>query len=396
MLWPDDLMVLVALLFAGRAAWTDLRPVLPHLLGRIPFERSRGGRIPNRVLLLGLLAGLSWHLGAWAWHGAGGEIHSATLLAGQSLSYAAQVALNAAASALLGFILWALGLWAAGDGKLFGLLSLLLPLASYSRNFFPVFPSFVLLFNTFIAVFAILVLELVLQLSARVTRGGRGYLAGMAGRGWRLLVEHRIRVLKLVLLFLAIFTLIRVLRHFAREALDLGFGPLNKTLVYVILFLLFKPITGLLRFRATLWASGVLLAGYLVWALALEPTGEAARGLVDVGAFTLSILAFRGIYDAYLKATDERRIPPALLRPGMLLSDESLRKFRERREFCRRWLDPLEPDGLTAAQVDAIQGWYQENDAGGLVGVARTIPFAPALFLGVILTVVQRGLLLVL
>ena len=394
--WLDDLMIPVALAIAGIAAWTDLRPMLPHLLGKVSYEKSPGGgRISNRVLLLGLGLGLAWHLFTWYWVGGGGDLYSANMMAGRAQSYWTHVAVNAGISFALGFLLWTLGLWAAGDGKLFGLLALLLPLAAYHNNYLTWFPSFVLFFNTFIAVFAILLLEFSTRLVLQAVRGGPGYLGQVRTKAWTALKENKLKVLNLLILFLAIFTTIRIMRHFLRVALDMGFGDINKTMVYVILFMIFKPVTGLLRYKATIWVAITIVVGYVIWAFGFDPTGEAKHHLLDIGALALSIIIFRFAYDAYLKATDERLIPASFLRAKMVLSDETVRKFKERKEFFRNRLHPLEPDGLLPAQLEAIHEWYEENDPGGTIGIARTIPFAPALFVGALITVVVRGLLLV-
>ncbi|MFH1529366.1 MAG: hypothetical protein ABIK09_01385 [Pseudomonadota bacterium] len=214
-------------------------------------------------------------------------------------------------------------------------------------------------------------------------------------KGVKALSENKVRVLKIIILFLAIFTTIRILRHFLRVALDMGLGDINKTMVYVILFMIFRPLTRLLEYKPTFWVALSIVAGYAGWAFLFDPTGEAKYHLVDIGTLSLSIIVFRYTYDAYLKATDERRIPVADLRPKMILSDDSVRKFKERTEFYQRWLKPLEPDGLRPNQVEAIQSWYGENDLDGTVGIARTLPFAPALFFGTLITIVVRGLLLV-
>jgi hypothetical protein len=394
--WIDDLMLPVALAIAGVTGWTDLKPMLPHLMGRVPYERSpSGGKISNRVLLLGLALGLIWHLFAWAWHSGGYGLYSFEMLQAKSMPYWFHVALNATISFGLGFLLWTLGLWAAGDGKLFGVLAFLLPLAVYRNNYLNWFPSFVLFFNTFIGVFVILVVEFAGRLVFMVKEGGPGYLGKTMERAVKSFSENKIKVLKIIILFLAIFTIIRLARHFLRVVLDMGFGEINKTMVYVILFMVFKPLTRLLQYKPTFWVALSIVVGYMGWAFFFDPTGEAKYHLVDIGALALSIIIFRFAYDAYLKATDERRIPVQDLRAKMVLSEETVRKFKERREFYRRWLKPLEPDGLRPRQVKAIRGWYEENDTDGTVGIARTLPFAPALFFGTIITIVVRGLLLV-
>lgn len=61
-----------------------------------------------------------------------------------------QALLNAVAALALGYSFWYFDLWAAGDAKLFFVLALLLPFRFYWRSYLPVFPSLAILTNAFI------------------------------------------------------------------------------------------------------------------------------------------------------------------------------------------------------------------------------------------------------
>ena len=62
----------------------------------------------------------------------------------------ATITANFTISLLVAFILWELKYWSAGDAKLFSLYTLLTPLGIYRKIYFSFFPSFQILFNTFI------------------------------------------------------------------------------------------------------------------------------------------------------------------------------------------------------------------------------------------------------
>ncbi len=385
----------VVLVFAGLAAWGDLRPMLPHLLGRAGYAAVTHGRIPNRLLLVWLGFAVAAILGGYVWIGLGLEFPSAAQVQQtEGMPYSVALLINGFLSLVLGVTLWQLGLWAAGDAKVFALLGLSLPLSCYSENYLPWFPGFALFFNTFVAMFLVLLLEFVGQTAwaTGVTRGG--LVRDGVAKLWRKTRENRILVLKLLVIFLALFTTVRILRHFVRVGIE-EFIELNKTVVYVVLFLMFRPIMRLAQKKAALLAAVGIIVGYAVYALFFDPTGEAIYEFVSIGWLAVSIILFRFAYDAYLKATDEVAVSPSVLRPGMILGDTTLGRLKERQQFVRERLGELAPDGLSADQVEALLEWYEKNDPDGSIYVSRTIPFAPALFIGAILTVIVHGLVVV-
>ena len=312
----------------------------------------------------------------------------------EGYAYWLAVGINGVLAFTLGVTLWLLGLWAAGDAKMFALLAFTLPLSTYSDNYLSYFPSFALFFNTFIAMFIILLAEFVLQVSAMTGRSRGRIIPEKMGALWQKARENKLLVLKLVIFFLALFTVVRIMRHFVREGLD-QFMEMNKTIIYCILFLMFRP---LMRLAQKPWAFTVallIILGYGVYAFFFDPTGEAKWEFINIGWLAASIIIFRFMYDAYLKATDELEIPPGELRKGMILGDATLARFVERKQFFKERVGDLAPDGLAQGQVEAIREWYAANDPEGVVSVARTIPFAPALFVGAVLTVAFSGLVFV-
>lgn len=100
------------------------------------YEDIKFGKIRNRWILIGLVIGIGTQLGLI------GSIFSG--------DYILKVYLNAGVALLLGYLIWRFNGWSAGDAKLFFVFSLLLPLKFYGRSFLPVFPSLVILINTFV------------------------------------------------------------------------------------------------------------------------------------------------------------------------------------------------------------------------------------------------------
>ena len=52
-----------------------------------------------------------------------------------------------------GFIMWYVGLWTAGDAKLFVAYTAIVPLSVYNYGYIKYFPSMTILINTFVHVF---------------------------------------------------------------------------------------------------------------------------------------------------------------------------------------------------------------------------------------------------
>lgn len=394
----DYILMGVVVLFCGLVARADLLPMLPYLTGKTTYGHAVHGRIPNRILLIWLAFGVASIGLAYAWVSAGGTFLAPEWIEtpppdGPGMDYHAALFINAGLAFALGVILWLLGLWAAGDAKMYALIGFTLPLSTYQNHYLDYFPSFALFINTFIAMFFVLLLEFLFKTLVFARQAGPGRLGvsarALLRKGW----DNRLLVLKLVVFFLALFTIIRIMRHGLREGIG-QFMEVNKTIIYVILFLVFKPLMRLAQHKWAVWLGVAILAGYGVYAFFFDPTGEAKWEFINIGWLAVSIILFRLAYDAYLKATDEVPIAAADLRRGMILADSEVLKFKERRQFYTEKVGTIAPDGLSEEQAEAIRGWLAENKAE-FVSVARTIPFAPSLFLGAVLTIIFRGLLFV-
>lgn len=394
----DHILMGATVLFAGLAAREDLAPMLPYLLGKTSYAQAVHGRIPNRLLFVWLLFGFAVIALAYAWTSAGGVYLAPGWIEtpppdGPGMDFHAALFLNAGLAFGLGVTLWLLGLWAAGDAKMYALIGFTLPLSTYQNNYLDYFPSFALFINTFIAMFFMLLLEFLAKTLLFARSAGSASLGEkikeLLKKGW----EQRYLVLKLVLFFLALFTLIRIMRHGLREGLG-QFMEINKTIIYVILFMVFRPLMRLAQHTWAMVLGALILGGYAVYAFFFDPTGQAKWEFINIGWLAVSIILFRVAYDAYLKATDEVPIAAGALRRGMILADSEITKFKERRQFYTQKVGTIAPDGLSEEQAEAIRGWLEENEAES-VAVARTIPFAPSLLLGTLLTIIFKGLIFV-
>lgn len=357
----------------------------------------RTGKIPNRLLLIGLLFGVEALFALFVWQHLGGPGQSVVMREAGAGGYLLALSLNGALSFLIGLALWWLGVWAAGDAKLFALLAFLTPHGFYSRSLVDVFPAFVLFFNTFFCLMSLLLVELFGKLLVRALRPGeRRAAADFARRAGRALVAKGWSVLRVIGGFVAIFMAIRVVRHFARDAIG-AVVSLNRTLVYVVLFALFAPLARVLA-RPRVFAGAVAgIVAYTLYAFGLASDPELRRALVEIGWMSASIVLLGWLYTLYSNSTDVRSVPVSEVRPGMLLSASFLRSLRENSRFNNERMGAQRPDGLSSGQVETLRTWYERHDPQGAdapVELATTVPFAPAMLLAVIATVLLRGYIL--
>ena len=372
-------------------------PLLLWVAGAAAVADWRTGKIPNRLLLLGLLFGAEALLVQTVWHGLGGPGPSVVMRQAGVSSYVGLVALNGALAFALSLALWWFGVWAAGDAKLFSLLALLTPHGFYDKNLLEGFPAFVLLFNTFFCLMAVLLLELLLRgLRGATGRGGWAAAAGLAGRVWLNLRAQGWALFRIVGGFVALFMVVRVARHFARDAIE-SVATLNRTLVYVLLFALFSPLARFFARPAVFYGAVAAIVAYAVYAFGFSDDPSLRSALVQIGWMSLSIVVLGSLYGTYSNHADVHEIPVGAVRPGMLLSPPFARQLAENSRFNNERMGTQGPDGLTPHQVETLQTWYARHDPLGdeaPVAIATTVPFAPAMLLAVLATVLLRGYVL--
>ncbi|QLJ53368.1 MAG: hypothetical protein Sv326_1193 [Candidatus Fermentimicrarchaeum limneticum] len=279
--------------------------------------------------------------------------------------------LNAFFALLVGFILWYAKIWRAGDGKLFFAYAFLLPVSTYYYGYVAYFPSFTLLVNTLIPLFLILTFNL-------------WYITS---------TEEKFEIFKSVV------------------------NP--KRLFYMLLSLMSTQWIISILFQRLLSVSDFLTAGCISILVLVFLTNHLQdilyeisipvvilRIMLDYGTvvsysfftqflllFGLFLLAITFITNlASFRFNDKIRVPD--VKKGMCCVERISRKGR----FYEKTLTPhnrilkLNYESLTQDDVDRLK---RMNKNGQLrfdeLTIQQTIPFAPLLFFGVLLTIVLRG-----
>ncbi len=372
-------------------------------------EDVRAGRIANARLAQGLGLGAACYALLVAAEAAGLQPPwTSTPIPVEGWHWTAGVAANLGVGLAVAVLLWVLGVWAAGDAKLFALYAVLVPPSCYVRSYLPGFPAMPLLVNVFVLVFAFLAIDLVRTGVPDLVR-----LLGDADRRRAFVAEAPaglVRLLPVLLLYTAMFAGMRAVREAAREGIEpvLQVGEFT---LFLVLFATFRPLAKLVRNRGGAIVFTSLSLAALLWLATRHGLG-ALPGVVVPGALAMSLILFSRAYMAWGSATRQVRVGD--LRPGSVLGRESVMRLqaRERQELDELGDDAPAPgeerplstarptrigslsaDGLTAEQVRYICTRYNDDEP---VLVQRTLPFSPFLAGGALITFAWGGALVAL
>ena len=290
--------------------------------------------------------------------------------------YFIDVILNIFIACLAGFLLWNFKFWSAADGKLLIAYSALLPLTLYSNFYVKYFPSFIILVNTFVpflifALFLFLTKAKSLELKKVKNTKKSEFAILFLNLFWILWIPKLLGLLKINLDFLT--SLIIVM------ALAIGLQKLFKK--KIILISLFLCILRIL-FDSTIFTLA-FLEQFLIYSL-----------LVIVIFFVFK----------FSSAMFIKNVPLAQLKPGMILIGKICRKGKKYiiieqeeeklNQFKKQDLLSvnLEAEGLTIQDINRIKKLQKQGKLGfSGVRVHQTLPFAPFLFFGVLLTLIAKG-----
>lgn len=362
------------------------------------YQDVKTGKVKNSLILTGLLAGALCYLSL----AAGGGFSS-----GAGFIYLKKVLLNVLISWIASFFIWRVGLWSAGDAKVFMLFSFLLPLRYYSNNLtLPFFPSFILLVNSFILVMIFILFEALLMLG----RTSIGFiLAPKAHRedmirffcrlkdNFKEINRNKSGYFKTGLVYLCILILFYILRTYVKLETTRAFSPVGN-IVYPVIFFMFLPLKRLLA-KINTGAACFIFCFLCIYVLFMSALPGAAQpsglGIVfrDFIGFTLVLSVFFCFLELYIKRKDQITLSPEKISPYILLSKESLEKVGE--ELKREGIkEKFYADGLTPAQAEYIKNLTSKNPDFNKISIYKTFPFVPFIFSGTIITFMTKGAIL--
>lgn len=301
--------------------------------GLIVREDMRNKKIRNKWIMLGFVLGLFL-------------LFISFVLGGIGVDYLAKVGINTLVSLAVGFVIWRLGFWPAGDGKFFTLLAFLLPLHYYWKTYLDHFPAIIILINTFVSFLVFLIFKSVFF-----------FLRHLIG----FLIKSRRKIRTKI--FLIIGIRLAEKRKEVKDLLD------NKKflakLVFKIApsFLFYFLITKFYFKRNFDWR-------------------------VLFGSLTIFWLITK-LLEFYTERHTKEAIAVSELKEKMNLDEKLKAKFKQDRDIYKK-LGTFRAEGLGSEQINLIKRYFRENYIMKIC-VYKTVPFSLWLVIGVVLTILFEG-----
>jgi hypothetical protein len=216
-------------------------PIIFFICSVTSYQDFSFGKIKNKWIILGLCWGLLAYGFLFLWSHAAfflpHWINPLTFSFALTADYILKVLINTLISFVVGYILWYFRLWSAGDAKLFVVLTFLLPLDYYSKNFFLYFPSIILLINVFLPAFVYMTISSLVEFS----RGSLFLLSSTGGVKIFLnkiktyLVQNYLKLFKNIFLLFSILFAYQIIRvSFYHE---IGFVISRSSALFLLIFL---------------------------------------------------------------------------------------------------------------------------------------------------------------
>jgi Flp pilus assembly protein protease CpaA len=290
-----------------------------------------------------------------------------------------QTITNVSITFLLGFFIWSANMWSAGDAKLFLGYSLLLPIFTYKYGYAFLFPSLAIFINTIVPLAFFLILSSLFRLRLKYFKD---------------YVKKNFRVSDLANTILFIFGSFYIL-----QLILFQFNiQLNFILQVIILFALMEFLNKISHQTSMIFSIvGSILrlilsfSSILTFSFFWEMTSML---LIFVGLRLLIFYIFEFSFVELVKIKN--------LKPGMLL-DERLIKTKKGYEKMEHSLFTifdilkhmkegfLTENSMTLTAKDIEKLKKDKKLKFDTIKIAKTIPFAPFMFFGVLLTYFLQG-----
>lgn len=314
-----------------------------------------------------------------------------------SYSYYAALFENAAVGFAAGVILWKIGVWPAGDAKLYALVSAALPLIIPYAWWSPGTLFLTLLVNIFLPAAAVYLVQMSWEQLEPLFTGDAGSGSGKifdraagAAAGFR----RDPGKLGLFLLMALLFCFVGAWNSAQTEAFKI-----NDSLFFVLMLAFSGRVGGYVarigpRFTLVCFGATAICAALFPGFLGL--TQLVLYGLVKSAQFTVFRWLLYMVADRHLASCGTYWVCPGGLRPGMIVSEKYLEQLKEAEpDFMDGWLLDKCRDGLTGDQISRLEGFLKNKskdskDEPG-IPVFRVKPFAFWIALGAALTAALSG-----
>ena len=271
-----------------------------------------------------------------------------------SRSYLIFTAINAAASLVLGMILWHFGIWSAGDAKLFFVFCLLIPLSTYEIVSSQYFPGFDLLANIFAAAVIFFIFAIMIRSDLKQKKE---------------ILSKTFSINSIVITALNIFAISWIVSFM------LGFTGLKE--IFLIMCISFAANFAVQSF---LKRYTFLIIAVAILRLFID---QQIYSWQFITVFSVTVLAW-AITTEFLNQSSSvlfsKELDPRQLKKGMVLA--------EMFSYKKISID-AEPEGLSDRQIASIRKLYKiDRNHKRKIRIRDTTPFAIFIFIGVLITII--------
>lgn len=286
-------------------------------------------RIPNKFILAAVSIGLF--------------LHVITLIAGTlHFTHFLRVMMNTFVSFVISFGIWKLGLWPAGDAKLFIVFSFLIPFRYYTQTYLHFFPAFAFLINIFLVYLAFFMVKII-------------------PHGWRSFSElYQKRKL--------------FARYLRRKR---------------------KVILGSVKDKKPDWMWKMFFRVFVKISILSITAMFFERRSFHLKSFSVYFLFFWSLqilFSVLINSYGRKKIKVSGIQAEMNLSEVTIKHLKSNISFFHG-LDTLRTDGLTEHQANLIKD-YLSSKGAVRVYAQDTIPFSPFIILGAAVTILAKGSIL--
>jgi hypothetical protein len=282
-------------------------------------------------------------------------------------SYLTDYILNFSIAFVFGFVLLYMHLWSAGDAKLFTAYAALIPLSIYSAGYVPYFPSIALLINTFVPFLAVFLIKSII--AGNLNKKTFGNIFNIES-----VIKALIAVFSISWIFSFIKTNIFV----------------NFILVFVAYFILEKALKK--KFIMIMLAIAVTRVVFQYQYIIT------ADFLLNFALLFIFLILSRAVL-IIAREDATRPVSIDILKPGMMPSEIVYKKGRVLRkininnpDFKKFYKKSMLSAPLTEKDIGLLKKLEKEEKLSFKeLDIQKTVPFAPLIFIGVILTLIFQG-----
>ncbi len=312
-----------------------------------------------------------------------------------NIQYFLEVNINAVIAFFVGYFIWHFGLWSAGDAKLFALCAFLLPLKFYSKSYLSHFPSFNLLINLFVPLLFSLALSAFLGGIFEVYKKKREIKIQKTFNLKSLLLKTKRIVLKLLLMLLnylfvsILFQRITLLKNFVPR-INFLFNPISSFFSMFFVYSLISNIKKRIKWTNYLiGGTSILYCFYLFFFKDVETLGLILKQALF---FMILVNFFRQTLNFYIERKETKRVKIKNVEKGMVIINKDISLIL--RELKRKKLienfGKIKAEGLNKEQVKIIKKLFV-NKLDLEIQIYKTFPFAPFMFLSVIVSILTNS-----